>query len=464
MTDLDVNIKQLISAKQAHHYRIIPIMANGHEITFHISPEKLSTSPQKELELILNKKVILLSTSPNDIDTGLAKYYRLKAQSEPEEQNAISDQPDEVLQIIYKAHQDEASDIHFESEKNNGRLRYRIDGHLIDQKKIASQKFLAIVNQIKILSGLDIAEKRLPQDGRCELNYKGHLFNLRVSTLPTIHGEKIVLRILNKDASSLDISKLGFDNTQLEVYLKALKKPHGLILISGPTGSGKTTTLYASLKILNSSTKNILTIEDPVEYTLSGINQVQLKESIGLNFPRAMKTFLRQDPDIIMLGEIRDPETAQMAIRAALTGHLVLATIHTNSASGTINRLLDMGVPGFLLSGALQLSIAQRLVRLLCPQCKILESPDENIALKDQYKIADTYKSGSCNQCYHTGYSGRKAIYEIFKMNPEHKKQINQGLFEEPVLNGQSLAHQALELVKKGETSFEEIVSIITEN
>ncbi|MEI3591148.1 MAG: GspE/PulE family protein [Alistipes ihumii] len=275
-----------------------------------------------------------------------------------------------LTDLIGEAFDEYASDIHFEPYEERCRIRLRIDGKLIEKYVLDRSGYASIVNQIKIMANFDISERRLPQDGRILYHRGDRKFDLRVSSLPTIYGEKVVLRLLTRHAELLELSNLGFSERQLADYESAIARPHGMALITGPTGSGKSTTLYATLRRLNRESGNILTIEDPVEYTLEGVNQVQLKEEIGLTFGAALRTFLRQDPDIIMLGEIRDADTAAMAIRSSLTGHLVFSTIHTNSAWGSVSRLRDMGVHPYLLSGTLILCAAQRLVRLLCPDCK----------------------------------------------------------------------------------------------
>ena len=293
----------------------------------------------------------------------------------------------------------------------------------------------------------------------------GSEIDIRVSSLPSLYGEKVVMRLLSKDAGNISLEQLGLNAKQIETYTKGIRRPYGLVLISGPTGSGKTTTLYASLKLLNNPANNILTIEDPIEYTLEGINQVQLNESIGLDFVSALRTFLRQDPDIIMLGEIRDAETAQMAIRASLTGHLVLSTIHTNSAWGTISRLTDMGVPSYLLSGTLNLSVAQRLVRLLCPHCKREVKDPGKQYLKDMDYTQPVYEAGQCPACHFTGYKGRRAIYEVIPVTESVAEHIRKNssdisdIYEE--INFMSLKKSAISLFLKGETSFEEIESML---
>ncbi len=291
-------------------------------------------------------------------------------------------------------------------------------------------------------------------------------FDIRVSVLPTLFGEKIVMRLLGQDASNIDLKTLGFKDDELQQYLEAVKKPNGIILISGPTGSGKTTTLYATLKLLNDSKRNIVTVEDPIEYTLKGINQVQLRDDIGLTFAAAIKSFLRQDPDIIMLGEIRDPETAMMAIRASLTGHLVLSTIHTNSATGTISRLIDMGVPSYLIAETINVSLAQRLVRKLCAHCK--EETDFNPAdfprsFTLPYIPEKLYKPSGCANCFYTGYKGRMAIYELFFVDNEISNHIKNNNLQELIKKKgyKSLAAQGFDILSSGDTSLEEVYSIL---
>ncbi len=289
-----------------------------------------------------------------------------------------------------------------------------------------------------------------------------------VSSLPTLHGEKLVLRILSKDTGALDLEALGFTEKELKRYKEGIRNPNGIILISGPTGSGKTTTLYATLKHLNNEESNILTVEDPIEYTLEGINQVQLKESIGLDFSSTLRTFLRQDPDIVMVGEIRDVKTANMAIRAALTGHLVLSTIHTNSAWATISRLIDMGVPSFLIASTLNISVAQRLVRKLC-DCK-QEAEIDGSLFPENFVVPKNMKSHyvavGCNQCHHTGYEGRKAIYEILPITQDLMLPIKENHLEiDTYLNENkidTLKQNAIQLVQEGTTSIEEVYSLLT--
>jgi general secretion pathway protein E/type IV pilus assembly protein PilB len=339
---------------------------------------------------------------------------------------------------------------------------------MVERYLLKREDYPALINKIKIYANLDIAEKRLPQDGRINFKHQGQQFDIRASVLPTLHGEKVVLRLLNNDATEIDLNSLGFSAFDLDNYLQGAKRPNGILLISGPTGSGKTTTLYATLKLLNLETRNILTIEDPVEYTLEGINQVQLKESIGLGFAEALKTFLRQDPDVIMVGEIRDTETANMAIRAALTGHLVLSTIHTNSAWGTVSRLIDMGVHPFLVANTLNTTVAQRLIRLLCPNCKQAKDFDPRLyprQFKPYREVNDHYVANGCEHCYFTGYKGRKAVYEVIPIDQELSAEIKAGnmnvnnlLKDRGVF---TLAENAFNLFSDGLTSIEEIYPLL---
>ncbi len=332
--------------------------------------------------------------------------------------------------ILIKAIKLGASDIHFEPYERSFRVRYRIDGVLRREMTLPIQIKNAIVSRLKIMSKLDIAERRLPQDGRIKLRLgKGREMDFRVSTVPVLFGEKVVLRLLDKSALQLDMTKLGFEESSLEDFKNALRKPVGMILVTGPTGSGKTTTLYSALSELNKETENIVTAEDPVEYNFMGINQVQMHEEIGLTFASALRAFLRQDPDIIMVGEIRDFETAQIAVQAALTGHLVLSTVHTNDAPGTVTRLIDMGIEPFLISSAVILILAQRLVRKICVECRepIKVHPQLLIDLgvpPDEVKTFPVYKGRGCPICNHTGYKGRVGLYEVMPVKEEIKELI----------------------------------------
>ena len=322
--------------------------------------------------------------------------------------------------ILLKAIRERASDIHLEPQAGAFRVRVRVDGLLYELMSPPIEMHPAVVSRLKVMANLDIAERRIPQDGRIQVQVDGGTVDLRFSSMPTIHGEKIVLRILDQRQSILDLNQLGFHPDVLTLFKTLLKRPYGLILVCGPTGSGKTTTLYSAITMLNVLEKNIITIEDPVEYQLKGINQNQVKESIGLNFARFLKHALRQDPDIIMVGEIRDRETAEIAIQASLTGHLVLSTLHTNDSASAITRLLEMGIEPYLISSALLAPLAQRLVRTVCSACKTTYYAPRNV-LKDlgldESKTVSLVKGRGCSVCFDSGFKGRTAIHEILEMD-----------------------------------------------
>jgi type IV pilus assembly protein PilB len=353
-------------------------------------------------------------------------------------ENQTADETDEiggpiikiVNGVLIKAIKLGASDIHFEPYERSFRVRYRVDGVMRREMTLPVQIKNAIVSRLKIMSKLDIAERRLPQDGRIKLRLgKGREMDFRVSTVPVLFGEKVVLRLLDKSSLQLDMAKLGFEESSLEDFKNALRKPVGMILVTGPTGSGKTTTLYSALSDLNKESENITTAEDPVEYNFMGINQVQMHEEIGLTFASSLRAFLRQDPDIIMVGEIRDFETAQIAVQAALTGHLVLSTVHTNDAPGTVTRLIDMGIEPFLISSAVILILAQRLIRKICMECRepIKVHPQLLIDLgvsPDEVKNFPVYKGKGCSICNNTGYKGRVGLYEVMAIKEEIKELI----------------------------------------
>lgn len=461
------SLSKLITTQQAWHYRVIPKTKKDDTITF--LSDSFSISGQEELALILNKNVEIEIIDSNMLLTLLEKHYTRNQIDDRLQNSYYTGEADGFLNhVINEAKLLRSSDIHIEVYDLQCRVRIRIDGMLLQRYLLEKKQYPSLINKIKIISNLDIAEKRLPQDGRILFESADGKIDIRVSVMPTLYGEKIVLRLLNHDATNIDIQNLGLKDLELYHYMEGIKKPNGIILISGPTGSGKTTTLYATLKLLNKVTRNILTIEDPIEYTLEGINQVQLKESIGLTFAAALRTFLRQDPDVIMLGEIRDPETAAMAIRASLTGHLVLSTIHTNSAWGTISRLIDMGIAPFLLSNTLNTSVAQRLIRQLCPNCKKKIKFDCALwpkGFKTEQSVAHHYVANGCKHCYNTGYKGRIAIYEVIPISTAFAEEIKNenhhvsGLMKEQGIH--TLADNALDIFLTGDTSLEEIYPLL---
>jgi type IV pilus assembly protein PilB len=368
--------------------------------------------------------------------------------------------------IVRQAIDERASDIHIEPFKERISLRYRIDGKLYEIPPPAKHLHLPIISRIKILAKLDIAEKRLPQDGAFLVRIKDKPIDIRVSTIPTIYGEKIVMRILDRSAVVLDIGQLGFEPKQLEDIRMKINAPYGLVFLTGPTGSGKTTTLYAILNEIKNPTKNIVTIEDPVEYKLEGINQVQVKPEIGLTFATALRSFLRQDPDIMLVGEVRDLETAQICIRSALTGHLVLSTLHTNDAPSAISRLMDIGIESYMLAPSLLLVVGQRLLRKLCPGCKEAYEPTQEQPGDIKLKADLIYRAKGCEKCNNTGYKGRACIAEIMLVNAEIQNLINQKapfqkIREVARANGmQTLYESALKKVEQGVSSIEEALSV----
>lgn len=365
-----------------------------------------------------------------------------------------------------------ASDIHIEPYEKELRVRYRIDGVLYDIMRPPYKLRNAVSSRIKVMSNLDIAERRLPQDGRIKVTLgKNKTMEYRVSVIPILFGEKVVMRILDKESLQLDLTKLGFSQEQLDVFRRSIYNPYGMVLITGPTGSGKTTTLYSSLMDLNRTDVNISTAEDPVEYSLAGVNQVQVHEEIGLTFASCLRSFLRQDPDIILVGEIRDYETAEIAIKSALTGHLVLSTLHTNDAPSTITRLLNMGVEPFLVTASLNAIVAQRLVRVVCPECRheTEVAPQVLIDLGVPPKEVADYviykgRGEDCKLCSGTGYKGRLAVFEVMELNDEIKEFILSGasameIKREAIRQGmRTLRQSALQTLKQGVTSIEEVV------
>ena len=395
--------------------------------------------------------------------------------SESDLLSAIQDKPLVKLvdSILSDAIRMGASDVHIETYEKRIRVRYRIDGDLKEMAPLPFKYRGAIVSRVKIMAELDISERRLPQDGRIKLKIAGRTVDLRVSVLPTIFGEKVVMRILDPQALKVDLTKLGFRKPDLGKFNDAIHLPFGIILVTGPTGSGKTTTLYSALKTINTVDVNIMSAEDPVEFNFDGINQVAVKSSIGLTFAAALRSFLRQDPDIVMVGEIRDGETAEIAIRAALTGHLVFSTLHTNDAPSSINRLMDMGVPFYLVASATKLIMAQRMMRKICQSCKeevnLTKEQVESLGVPDELlRNIRAFKGAGCAECNETGVSGRTAIFEVMPVTPAienhilnkssdteiRKTALEEGMF--------GLRMCAVEKMKAGEVSIDEVFAVTT--
>lgn len=381
-----------------------------------------------------------------------------------------------VSNILLDAVERDATDIHIEVYEENMRIRYRIDGRLIEVKRLNKNSSSALVSRIKIMSNLDISEKRVPQDGRMKIKMKENYVDFRIAIVPTVNGEKVGIRILKSGLENLQLEKLCFSEKNLEILKKNLESLNGLILVTGPTGSGKSTTLYTVLNYLNHGDKNISTVEDPVEYNVYGINQVQARSDIGLSFSVVLKQLLRQDPDILMVGEIRDKETVEIGIKAALTGHLVLSTLHTKNALSSIARLENLGIEPYLISAALKMIVSQRLVRKLCENCKVLENSTEekikkmnlNLKKQEKYSKKNFFKSSEegCESCNFTGYKGRIAIHEILEINQEIRDGIEKRLSLkelEKILeneNVESFVEDGLKRAEKGITSLNEIIEV----
>jgi type IV pilus assembly protein PilB len=411
-----------------------------------------------------------LNTSVTDL-AELAAEDSLDAQDLPALE-AIADEAPVVKlvnMLITRASADRASDIHIEPTERDLRVRFRIDGVLHEIMRTPRSIVNAVVSRLKIMADIDIAERRRPQDGRINLRVGGRQLDLRVSTLPTIYGEKVVMRLLDTSNALLELEDLGFSPYTLERFETSYSKPYGTILVVGPTGSGKSTTLYATLNVLNKPETNIITIEDPVEYRLPGVNQVQVNRKAGLTFAAGLRSFLRQDPDVMLVGEIRDGETASIAIESALTGHLVLSTLHTNDAPSSVSRLIEMGVEPFLVGSALDSVLAQRLARRLCEHCKEPYEPSEQLVEQAHWTtVPDTvYRANGCKVCSHTGYRGRVAVHELMLVDEEIERLAVERVSTDRLARAaveagmRTLREDGMEKVSEGVTSFEEILRVI---
>src|SRR6201999_4227970 len=399
--------------------------------------DPLDPYPLQALSFALQRKIQPRVARANDVESALDRLYGSQTQAQGDEESVdeadverlkdlASDAPvvRTVNSLITRASESRASDIHIEPAEDCVRVRYRVDGALTDVEQLPSHLKLPLVSRIKVMASLDIAERRLPQDGRMRVAVRGQEIDLRVATSPTIHGESVVMRILDRSSLSLDFKTLGFEDDVLAQFLHVLKQPHGIVLVTGPTGSGKTTTLYASLAAINSPDRKILTIEDPIEYRLAGINQTQVKPQIGLTFAAALRSFLRQDPDAMMVGEIRDLETAEDAIKSALTSRTIISTLHTNSAAASVTRLIDMRVEPFLITSTLNAVLAQRLVRRLCPKCREPYEPapgflESLLPGTDVSRIKTLYRPKGCEACGNSGFRGRLCVTELLLVDDQ---------------------------------------------
>lgn len=490
--DVDQEVIDLIPSNIVQKYKIVPISLDGQTLTIAmVDPSNLFAVD--DIRFLTRKNIRVTVATETAIKQAMDRFYDAGTGVD----EALSEFTDEAVDLIESgedldigelesaaeqapvvklvnlvlvdAIRKGASDIHLEPYEKSLRVRYRIDGVLYEIMRPPLKLKNAIVSRLKIMSRLDIAERRLPQDGRIKLKTKGKEMDFRVSVLPTLFGEKVVLRLLDKSSLQLDMTKLGFEERQLKDFQEAIHRPFGMVLVTGPTGSGKTTTLYSALCELNKTTDNISTAEDPVEYNLPGINQVQIHEAIGLTFATALRAFLRQDPDIIMVGEIRDFETAEIGIKAALTGHMVLSTLHTNDAPSTVSRLLNMGVEPFLVASAVNLMLAQRLARRVCNDCKQeIKVPKETLldlgVLEEEVGSFASYKGAGCSTCNQTGYKGRIALYEVMPLYDEIKELVLVGastaeLKREAMRLGAITLRQAgINKLKQGITTVEEVV------
>ena len=456
--DIDSEVLKLVPAPIAKKYEVLPVRRMGNSLALAMA-DPTNVFALDDISFMTNLQVLPLVASQSAIKKAIDRLYESKTEAiasvmqdmstdlsnvevvDGDEEGSkvdvfeLKESADEapvvklVNMVLVDAIQKGASDIHFESYEKVFRIRFRIDGVLHEMLSPPKRLESAILSRLKIMSSLDIAERRLPQDGRIKLRYNTREIDFRVSTLPTIFGEKAVLRILDKEALKLDMTQLGFDEWSLEKFSAAIHQPYGMVLITGPTGSGKTTTLYSAIHTINSPEHNIMTAEDPVEYNLKGVNQVQINEGVGRTFAAALRSFLRQDPDVILVGETRDLETAQISIRAALTGHLVFSTLHTNDCPSTVARLLDMGIQPFLVASSLLLILAQRLGRKICKGCKEpYEGEEESLVPYGHVPTGkgkvSFYKGKGCPACNFTGMKGRVAIYEVMPISEELRDAI----------------------------------------
>lgn len=499
--EIDPAVLKLVPREICEKHQVIPVRRNGPTLIVAMA-DPSNIYAIDELKFLTQYNIEPVVASEGGVEAALSRYYdkgpdldQMVGELDVDNVDYTSDGDDAVNvvdlenqageapvvklcnAILLSAIKKKTSDIHIEPYEKSFRVRFRIDGILQEEMRPPLKLRNAITSRLKIMASLNIAERRLPQDGRIKLKIGGNReMDFRVSVLPTLFGEKIVLRLLDKSSLQLDMTKLGFDTKPLADFKHSIKKPYGMVLVTGPTGSGKTTTLYSALSELNTTERNISTAEDPVEYNLHGINQVQMLEGIGLNFATALRAFLRQDPNIVMVGEIRDFETAEIAVKAALTGHLVLSTLHTNDAPSTVSRLLNMGIEPFLVTASVNLVVAQRLARRICEGCKQTVAEKHPEALlklgmtEEQVRIAVVHKGRGCQVCNNTGYKGRVALYEVMPFTDPLKELVLQGasaaeLKAEMIRGGtQSLRMAGIAKILEGMTTPEEILRTTVED
>ena len=491
---VDPRIVHILSKEKALHYQVIPMFRVNNVLTlatadphFYFAFDEVRKITGLEVQPVLCRsndiveaihqsyqEDVNIDDVMTDIDESSIDVVQIASEREISEIAEMAEGSPVINMtnmILLQSIRDGASDIHIEPQAGKMRVRARIDGLLYELMSQKMDFHPAVISRLKVMGNLDIAERRMPQDGRIQVNVDGRIVDLRFSSMPGVHGEKVVLRILDKSQAILDLNELGFDGEVLNSFKSILKKSHGLVLVCGPTGSGKTTTLYSALTLLNIPERNIVTIEDPVEYQLNNINQNQVNASIGLDFAKFLRHALRQDPDIIMVGEIRDRETAEIAVQATLTGHLVLSTLHTNDSPSSITRLLEMGVEPFLLSSSLLACLAQRLVRTICPECKTDYYPPKSVLKElgvDEKKQLRLSKGNGCSACYDSGFKGRTSIYELMVTDRELQSLI----LENPTVdtikrhnmknNNKTLKRAGYEKVVQDITTMEEIQRVTT--
>lgn len=488
---IDPEVATIIPAYLAQKHFVLPIKREGNKLILAMV-DTMNILAIDDVKRTTGCEVEVTLVSEEELAREIQRFFGIKeyvekaieeievntdlniAEYETREEVEYSPVVKVINSLIAQAVKENASDIHIDPQEDGIKIRFRIDGLLQNVTSPSREVQSLLVTRIKVMAGLDITNKRLPQDGKIFFDFTGYKIDLRVSIVPTIFGEKVVLRLLYKERIIFPLDKLGFKENFFADFIKLINKNTGMILVTGPTGCGKTTTLYSILHHLESTEKNILTVEDPVEYQLKDINQIQIEEKTKMTFARGLRSILRQDPDIIMVGEIRDQETAEIAIRAALTGHLVFSSLHTNSAISTISRLLDMGIAPYLLSSALEGVLSQRLLRLNCPRCTEIYTPSKDelefykLISGEKNLMFDFYCGKGCNFCNYTGFKGRRAVYELFHLTPGFKKVLAKNRSLE-ALNSLAvdegyvpLIKTAVQVIKKGETTLHEIIRTIT--
>ena len=490
--NIDLEVVKLLPPQIIRLHKILPISRKNNTITLAMA-DPLNHQAIDDVRMATDLEVVPVLASEKELDTAIRQYlaFRLDPNMEKilselkqgakklipgtkktQSVRIIDDAPiiRMVNSILIQAVQGHCSDIHIEAQELDVRVRFRVDGELYEVLTLPKISLAAVVSRVKIMAAMDIAEKRIPQDGRFRVVIEGREVDFRISTLPTSHGEKVVMRVLDRTNAMTRIDNLGLSSSNKERLLSVSRRPHGMLLVTGPTGSGKTTTLYSVLCEINSVDKNIITLEDPIEYTLEGINQVQTNPKAGLSFASGLRSVLRQDPDIIMVGEIRDYETAQLVVQASLTGHLVLSTVHTNSATGTVARLVDMGIEEFLLATSLAGVVSQRLVRQLCGKCCQGYVLDQDAAVRlgmPEASGQEFYQPIGCNMCRQLGYQGRIALHEILIMGPRVRAAINRGdnsddLQAAAVEEGMiTIREDGIAKARQGLTSLEEVMKVV---